>query len=69
MRHWPPSSITTDQLGSYPKAVRRLQPVSKLSDRELVMVRPEQIRMIRPFDPHIHLTVRLVLADCNKDYR
>ena len=23
MRHWPPSSITTDQLGSYPKAIRR----------------------------------------------
>ena len=25
MRHWPPSSITTDQLGSYPKAIHRLQ--------------------------------------------
>jgi IS6 family transposase len=32
MRHWPPSSITTDQLGSYPKAIRRLQREGKLSD-------------------------------------
>ena len=31
MRHWPPSSITTDQLGSYPKAIRRLQREGKLS--------------------------------------
>lgn len=30
MRHWPPSSITTDQLGSYPKAIRRLQREGKL---------------------------------------
>src|SRR5258707_12347138 len=32
MRHWPPSSITTDQLGSYPKAIRRLQREGKLAD-------------------------------------
>ena len=25
MRHWPPSSIITDKLGSYPKAISRLQ--------------------------------------------
>ena len=31
MRHWPPSSITTDQLGSYPKAISRLQRECKLS--------------------------------------
>ncbi len=31
MRHWPPSSITTDQLGSYPKAISRLQREGKLS--------------------------------------
>jgi transposase, IS6 family len=31
MRHWPPSSITTDQLGSYPKAIGRLQREGKLS--------------------------------------
>ena len=33
MRHWPPSSITTDQLGSYPKAISRLQREGKLSGR------------------------------------
>ena len=32
MRHWPPSSIITDQLGSYPMAIRRLQQEGKLSD-------------------------------------
>lgn len=32
MRHWPPASIITDQLGSYPKAIRRLQREGKLSD-------------------------------------
>jgi len=32
MRHWLPSSITTDQPGSYPKAIRRLQREGKLSD-------------------------------------
>ncbi len=31
MRHWPPSSITTDQLGSYPKAIHRLQREGKLA--------------------------------------
>ena len=31
MRHWPPSSITTDQLGSYPKAISRLRREGKLS--------------------------------------
>jgi IS6 family transposase len=31
MRHLPPSSITTDQLGSYPKAIGRLQREGKLS--------------------------------------
>ncbi len=31
MRHWPPSSITTDQLGSYPQAIGRLQREGKLS--------------------------------------
>jgi IS6 family transposase len=32
MRPWPPSSIITDQLGSYPKAISRLQRERKLSD-------------------------------------
>ena len=31
MRNWPPCSITTDKLGSYPKAMRRLQREGKLS--------------------------------------
>ena len=31
MQHWPPSSITTDQLGSYPRAISRLQQEGKLS--------------------------------------
>jgi transposase-like protein len=31
MRHWPPSSITTDQLGSYPNAISRLQREGKLA--------------------------------------
>lgn len=31
MRHWPPYSITTDKLGSYPKAIHRLQREGKLS--------------------------------------
>jgi transposase-like protein len=31
MRNWPPQSITTDKLGSYPKAIRRLQREGKLS--------------------------------------
>ena len=30
MRHLPPSSITTDQLGSYPKTLHRLQREGKL---------------------------------------
>ncbi len=30
MRHWPPSSITTDPLGSSPKAIRRRQRGGKL---------------------------------------
>ena len=31
MRHWPPASITTDQLGSYPRAIGRLQQEGKLA--------------------------------------
>ena len=31
MRRWPPHSITTDKLGSYPKAIHRLQRERKLS--------------------------------------
>ena len=31
MCHWPPSSITTDQLESYPKAISRLQREGKLA--------------------------------------
>ena len=31
MRHWPPSSIATDQLGSYPRAIGRLQQEGKLA--------------------------------------
>jgi transposase, IS6 family len=31
MRHWPPASITTDRLGSYPRATSRLQREGKLS--------------------------------------
>jgi transposase-like protein len=30
MRHWQPSSITTDQRGSYPRAIHRLQCEGKL---------------------------------------
>ena len=30
MRHWPPSSITTDQLGSYPRAIEQLQREGRL---------------------------------------
>jgi transposase-like protein len=30
MRNWPPQSITTDKLGSYPPAIRRLQREGKL---------------------------------------
>jgi IS6 family transposase len=30
MRNWPPHSITTDKLGSYPKAIRRLEREGKL---------------------------------------
>jgi transposase-like protein len=33
MRNWPPQSITTDKLGSYPKAIRRLQREGKLSQK------------------------------------
>ncbi len=32
MRHWPPSSIPTDPLGSYPQAIHRLQREGKLSE-------------------------------------
>ena len=32
MRNWPPTSITTDKLGSYPKAIQRLQRDGHLSD-------------------------------------
>ena len=31
MHHWLPSSITTDQLGSYPKAITRLQREGKMA--------------------------------------
>jgi transposase, IS6 family len=31
MRHWPPSSIIMDQLGSYSKAISRLQREGKVS--------------------------------------
>ena len=32
MRNWPPVSITTDKLGSYPKALRRLKRKGELKD-------------------------------------
>ena len=32
MRNWPPVSITTDKLGSYPKALLRLKRKGKLED-------------------------------------
>ena len=32
MRNWPPVSITTDKLGSYPKALRRLKRRGELKD-------------------------------------
>jgi IS6 family transposase len=32
MRNWPPVSITTDKLGSYPKAMRRLKRTGELKD-------------------------------------
>jgi hypothetical protein len=31
MRHWPPSSVTTDQLGSYLKAISRLKRQGRLA--------------------------------------
>ena len=31
MRNWPPHSITTDKLGSYPKAIRRLRRKGKVA--------------------------------------
>ena len=31
MRNWPPRSITTDKLSSYPKAIHRLQREGRLS--------------------------------------
>lgn len=31
MRHWPPSSITADKLGSYPKAITRRQRERKMA--------------------------------------
>jgi IS6 family transposase len=31
MRNWPPCSITRDKLGSYPKAIRRLQREGRLN--------------------------------------
>ena len=30
MRNWPPAAITTDKLGSYPKALRRLKRTGEL---------------------------------------
>lgn len=35
MRNWPPVSITTDKLGSYPKAIQRLQRDGRMSDEVL----------------------------------
>jgi hypothetical protein len=32
MKDWPPSSITTDKLASYPRAIRRLKREGKLAD-------------------------------------
>ena len=32
MRNWPPVSITTDKLASYPKALRRLKREGELND-------------------------------------
>src|SRR5258708_7521464 len=32
LRNWPPSTITTDKLASYPKAIRRLMREDKLGD-------------------------------------
>ena len=32
MRNWPPVSITTDKLGSYRQAIRRLQPDGHLAE-------------------------------------
>ena len=32
MRNWPPVSVTTDKLGSYPKALRRLKRKGELKD-------------------------------------
>ena len=32
MRNWPPVSITTDKLGSYPKALNRLKRTGELKD-------------------------------------
>jgi len=32
MRNWPPVSITVDKLGSYPRAIRRLQRDGRLSE-------------------------------------
>ena len=32
MRNWPPASITTDKLGSYPKALRQLRRKGELKE-------------------------------------
>jgi transposase-like protein len=32
MKEWPPSSITTDKLASYPRTIRRLKREGKLAD-------------------------------------
>jgi transposase, IS6 family len=48
VRNWPPHSITTDKLGSYPKATRRLQREGKLPrDSVATMKGFDVMRMIR----------------------
>jgi transposase-like protein len=49
MRHWPPTSITTDQLGSYPKAICRLQRGGFRRHKTPDLQIPEQHHRSRPW--------------------
>jgi hypothetical protein len=48
MRHWPPSSIMTDQLGSYPKAITRLQREGKMAPTQSVARASTSITSSKP---------------------
>jgi transposase-like protein len=64
MRHWPPSSITTDQLGSYPKAICRLQREGKLSaDKTSDLQIPEQHHRSGPWRTQANHSTDTRLSD------